>query len=462
MAAARFSVRILPQAQKSGLTPAAAGKQILMINEAAEHGDRGLWAERNLVLGLAAGLVLAGSFTLEVQVIAVNLFLIALIIAAHFYTRYVVQRLLGVRRFHDVALRGGEVQVEVGVASAHPLPFLHCEIKDTFSTSHHAEEKLLLTPQLAARKVTAGFYRAGAGDRRGRFIIGPLVVALTDPFGFCRAARVFEQSELLNVYPRGFTIEHFPVSSRASQFEVNLRNSPRCGSSDEFRGLREYQRGDPLRRVHWPQSIRHRQLMVRDFEMPAARNLTVLLDLDRTMARGLGAHSAVEYSVEIAAALTDYAVRHHHRISLLGQGRRLLYLPPGSGAAQQKVILDSLLELEQDGEVPFDQFLVQTLDLIPVDSCAVLVFPTSLIDMNRYLAAVGVLQGRYINVVAVLIRDELFYRVHERDYARETDYAQVVASFRAAGVTVYTIDSYADLAEHFTVERMLPPEGGAR
>lgn len=430
---------------------------------ADETPGRTTWSGRNLLLGAAGFLVVTGTMTLHAQVAAVNLFLLIVLLASRLYAHGVLQQARAVRRFHDAALRDSEVPVEVGVASIHPLPFLHCEVKDTFSTSHFRQEKLLLTPHLAGRKVTAGRYAGEAGDRRGRYIIGPLTVTLTDPLGLGSATRVFdEKAALLSVYPRGFAIDTFPVASRASQFEVNLRNAPRCGSSDELRGMREYAKGDPLRHIHWPQSMRHRELMVRDFEMPAARNLTVLLDLDQNMARGLGAHSALEYSIEVAAALTDYAAHHFHRLALLAQGERLCCLPPASGPAQQKAVREALLGLKQDGRVPFDRFLVQALDLIPIDSCAVLVFPTSRIDLQRYLAAVGILQGRYINVVAVLIRDSLFYRVQQQDIAQENDFNDVVAGFRAAGVTVYTIDSYEDLSLHFRPERIGWPLGNVR
>ncbi|HNW92033.1 MAG TPA: DUF58 domain-containing protein [bacterium] len=437
-----------------------------MTDDAAAGGrvsdaGGGWWAERTLLPGLAAALLMVGALTLHVQLFAANLWLLLLVAGAHLYLRLARQQVRGVRRFHDSALRDDRVAVEVGVASTHPLSILHCEITDTFSTSHHREEKILLAPGLAARRVTTGRYQGEAGDRRGRYLIGPLTLALTDPLGFCRVTRVCDQPGLLSVYPRGFVIERFPVASRASQFEVNLRNAPRCGASDEFRGLREYAKGDPLRHIHWPQSLRHRELMVRDFEMPAARNLTIMLDLDRGMARGLGAHSALEYSIEVAAALTDYAAAHHHRVSLLARGERLCWLPPGSGPAQQQAVRQALLALKQDGTVPFDRFLMQSLDLIPIDSCAVLVFPTALIDLRQYLASVGVLQGRYISVVAVLIRDDLLVRVHERDYSQENDFARVVAGFSAAGVTVYTVDSYDDLARHFDPARMVAPQAVA-
>ena len=53
---------------------------------------------------------------------------------------------------------------------------------------------------------------------------------------------------------------------------------PRRGGED-FYTLREYQRGDDLRRVHWPSSARTDELMIRQLETPWQSRALVLLDV---------------------------------------------------------------------------------------------------------------------------------------------------------------------------------------
>jgi uncharacterized protein (DUF58 family) len=43
-------------------------------------------------------------------------------------------------------------------------------------------------------------------------------------------------------------------------------------------GVREYVPGDRLRLLHWPTMARTGELMVRDFEVPRPRKVTVLVD----------------------------------------------------------------------------------------------------------------------------------------------------------------------------------------
>lgn len=48
---------------------------------------------------------------------------------------------------------------------------------------------------------------------------------------------------------------------------------------DVVRGVRDYVPGDPLRRVHWPNSARRGELVVKEVEEPAAPRLVVALDM---------------------------------------------------------------------------------------------------------------------------------------------------------------------------------------
>jgi uncharacterized protein (DUF58 family) len=409
--------------------------------------------DRNGVLLLSSLFLAVGLVTVRMQLAATAFFLLLSLFVLEMFHRIFVARLRAHRRFHGVAFAGDHVAVRIGVANPLDVPCYNAEVRDRFGISQILQPSILLHPQLAARSITSGDYVGDCGERRGRHVVGPLSVVLRDPFGFCEIEKTFEESAPLNVYPAAFPIEHFPVETRSSRFDVNIRNAPQSGGHDEFRGIREYRKGDSLRWIHWVSSLRHHTLMVKDFELPTARNMTIFLDGNRATSKGLGPHSTMEMSVRIAISLSAYAVAHHHRVSLIAQGARPWIIPPGGGEAQLQILSDAFLDMEQDGDCPFDELLVSSLDLIPIDSCAVLVFPTSLIDVGAYLEAIAVLQSRLINVIAVLVRDDLFFRVFQRNYENEVAFEDAVEQFVGAGVTVYTVDSRENPAEYFRPER---------
>ncbi len=54
--------------------------------------------------------------------------------------------------------------------------------------------------------------------------------------------------------------------------------APRAGYGTEVFGVRPYQPGDPLRRIHWRTTARRGELIVREFEPPGVQNLGIFLD----------------------------------------------------------------------------------------------------------------------------------------------------------------------------------------
>lgn len=411
------------------------------------------------ILYFMAGFFLAvGLLTSNPSLLAFNFCLILLVVVCSLLEHLFIANVRPYRRFHQTALTGDQVTVEIGLANHNSWHWYNAVVTDRFGLVRSRDEAVIFEPRVEPKSLNTATYLGECGERRGRFIVGPLSVKLADPFGLTETAQTFENSELLTVYPRGFVIDDLPLAARASQFDVHLLNAEKSGISDEFRGLREYRPGDSPRWIHWPHSLRLGEMVVRDFEQPAARNFALLLDLNKDTFKGIGTKSTIEYSVQIAMAIASYAVRNHHRVSLYGMAENFVHVPPGSGEGHLHAVMETLLGLEQNGDVPFDQFLVTALEYIPIDSIVVLIFPTSLINIDDYLGAIGVLHGRKIGVTAVLIRDELFYRFHERDYSVEVAHEEVIDSLLSSGIPVYTIDSLKDLAVHFHPLRLRRPD----
>ncbi len=133
-------------------------------------------------------------------------------------------------------------------------------------------------------------------ERRGVVSVGPLQVELTDPFGLARLQLPAAGVSELVVYP---AIEPLPALPLAAG------NDPLAGAEhpnslgrggEDFYALRAYVVGDDLRRVHWPATARHDELMVRQDELPWQGRTTVVLD-DRA-----GVHSPESFERMVSAA----------------------------------------------------------------------------------------------------------------------------------------------------------------
>ncbi len=116
-------------------------------------------------------------------------------------------------------------------------------------------------------------------DRRGVFMLGPLVVERSDIFGLVvRRSQALSEVKL-TVYPRIDTITSLDGVGVADPLS-EMHGPRRVGASGgDFYTLVEYEQGDDLRRVHWPSVARTGELMIRQDETPWRGRTTVIVDL---------------------------------------------------------------------------------------------------------------------------------------------------------------------------------------
>ena len=146
-------------------------------------------------------------------------------------------------------------------------------------------------------------------DVRGRFEIGPMTVRVTDPFGLVELGRAFRTTVPLTVTPRTVVLPQIPLGGAWTGSGDNRPRAFASGSAEDVT-VREYRRGDDLRRVHWRSSAKVGELMVRREEQPWQSRATLFLDNRSSAHRGHGIASSLEAAVSAAASI---AVHLTHR-----------------------------------------------------------------------------------------------------------------------------------------------------
>lgn len=152
--------------------------------------------------------------------------------------------------------------------------------------------------------LTAGFGRIterGVGEerslpalKRGVLSASDLVIEAADPLGLFRDRGALPDRELALVYPR-----FAPLGTPPRQRELEAAvAAPRAGVGTELFGVREYQTGDSLRRIHWRLSARRGELVVREYEPPGLRTLLLVLDANPGPAADLIARLAASEAWE--------------------------------------------------------------------------------------------------------------------------------------------------------------------
>jgi uncharacterized protein (DUF58 family) len=183
-------------------------------------------------------------------------------------------------------------------------------------------------------------------DVRGRFEIGPLTIRIADPFGLIELRRMVPGVAPLVVTPRTVVLPRIPVMGGWSGSGEHRPQAFAAGSAEDV-SVREYRRGDELRRVHWRSSARVGELMVRREEQPWEARATVLLDNRLRSHRGQGLGSSFEFAVVAAASLVIHLDQHGYAVRLV--------LADGSGADETSTaVLERLALVTTTHKADFD------------------------------------------------------------------------------------------------------------
>lgn len=112
---------------------------------------------------------------------------------------------------------------------------------------------------------------------RGYYPVGPALVETGDVFGLHRRHRRLTTPAYVMVYPRILPIRKYDFASDRPIGEVRLANRL-FEDPTRTAGVRPYQTGDPLQRVHWRATARTGTLHSRVYEPTSLAGATLLID----------------------------------------------------------------------------------------------------------------------------------------------------------------------------------------
>jgi uncharacterized protein (DUF58 family) len=158
---------------------------------------------------------------------------------------------------------------------------------------------------------------------RGRYVFADVRAELADPFGLVRAVVQLPPPGALLVYPRLVRLDALFTESGTRAHE-GRRLLLRRHSGFDLHGVREYEQGESLRRVHWPSTARRSQLMVKELEDSPRDEIAVVLDADAASVVG----ESFDVQVRAAGSILDAYVR---------RGRRGVLVVNSSGRDVQQV-----------------------------------------------------------------------------------------------------------------------------
>ena len=199
---------------------------------------------------------------------------------------------------------GDELHEEFTLVNNGVLPVLWAHVRDRSEVPGYSVDRVESVGGHAERRWTM----AGLCQRRGVFRLGPWDLEMSDPLGFFRVTQHYSDVTTIMVYPRASYLPNLELPrGRAPGRSISPERS--VEETIQVGGVRQYTAGDPLRRVHWPATAHHVDIMVREFDREPSGDLWLVVDLDAAVQAGAEAEATQEYAVILAASLAAQYLR---------------------------------------------------------------------------------------------------------------------------------------------------------
>jgi len=244
---------------------------------------------------------------------------------------------------------------------------------------------------------------------RGLYEFGPATLQSGDLFGLSVQQREVSETDRLIVYPRIVPLEQLGLAAHGPFGDVvtphTLWDDPTY-----LAGVRAYQAGDPLRRIHWKASARLSGLQVKLVEPTTHARLALFLDMQTLRGQAWWAgHDPflVELAIIVATSVAAWAAEHKLPVGLYvngprfrGTGPATIALPPSEHPRQLQAILEALATVIPVATVAFADLLATEIPLLPWGTTAIAITALPDADSLTVLEATR-RQGRAVGLVVV-------------------------------------------------------------
>lgn len=277
-------------------------------------------------------------------------------------------------------------------------------------------------------------------QRRGYFQIGPLVFETGDMFGLNRRFRVLSEPHYLLVYPKTIPLASYDISSRRPIGEVVMTHRL-FEDPTRIAGVRDYQQGDPMRRIHWKATARSGQLQSKIYEPSSLAGATIMIDFHVNAYDKQDEPVRSELAITCAASISKALHDMNQQVGIVSNGRdavdriqkegwqgdartrdearnsatmkakseRLepVWVPTSKLPDQFMRILRGLARLEKTDGLSFPDFVGQAMIRLPRDATVVVII--SKVTVEKAVALEGLKrQGFAVTAIVNCYSDDHF------------------------------------------------------
>jgi uncharacterized protein (DUF58 family) len=156
--------------------------------------------------------------------------------------------------------------------------------------------------------------------RRGFYQFGPLLAETGDLFGLHRTYRLLTEPHFVTVYPKVLPLESYDIESPRPIGEIRLAHRL-FEDPTRISGVRPFEQGDPISRVHWRATARMGAIQSKTFESSSVAGATLALDFHHDAYAPDAKFYCSELAVTLAATFAQAVCQMGEQIGLVSNGR---------------------------------------------------------------------------------------------------------------------------------------------
>lgn len=265
-------------------------------------------------------------------------------------------------------------------------------------------------------------------NSRGLYTFGPTTLSSGDPFGIYNVEVKSLATSSVLVLPPVVSLPAIDIASGervggGRQHGFSLERSVSSAS------IREFVPGDNPRAIHWAQTARRDELVVRIFDSTHSSDWWIMLDMFEDVMEGEGQKSTEEHGVVLAASLAERGWQYGRSVGMVAQGESLTWLPPSLGLGQKWEVMRALA-LIKPGQEPLSELLARTQPSLGQRTSIVLI--TSDVG-GKWVESIVSLLRRGISITVLLLDPKTF--------GGTRDASETLAKLTRWGVSNYRITS---------------------
>ena len=405
---------------------------------------------------IAAGLILLAALILESGLLAYAMYvLLGVMLLSRLLARDWLGRVTATREVDAAEAEvGDEVGVQIIVRNNGSIPIPWMLLEDLLPQWALRQRPPRLT--LKGRRFKLGVLRGHKEltlkyriecQYRGFYQIGPLLMESGDLFGLHRRHRVETEPTFLTVFPKVVALSGYDVASRRPIGDVRITHRL-YEDPTRISGVREYQTGDPLNRVHWRATARTGLLQCKTYEATTLAGASILLDFHVGAYHERGEPHRSELAVTVAVSLANAVALLGQQVGLATNARdmaerlkakrkgsltfetrtaareeveedsentrlRPLQVQTRRGSEQFDRIRELLARVELTDGMPFSHFVLEVMPRLPRDASVIAVLPAVPVETAVALSNLA-RNGFAVSVVLVMLEPAQLEKAYGR------------------------------------------------